>query len=279
MGSITTAIFNFLLKIFARPKKDVDKPLYPPESYNPIPPPTEKKSEVEPIKEKNEIMIEDNQWKAKLPITVELINTICPKKFKPEKQNNIEGFVTVYNNYANYFGVDTIEEVSHLISQIAHEADDFNAYEEYASGKAYEGRKDLGNTIAGDGVKFKGRDPLQTTGRANYNMTGDEMAKLPFLTAQEKMLFENDNLLNKPQLLSDPIWGSLAAFIYWNKKDLNAYCLPPDQKVPVKRLNSKGWYTDIMPAIEAVTFKINGGQNGYLDREQKFYKIYAYFKK
>jgi hypothetical protein len=40
--------------------------------------------------------------------------------------------------------------------------------EEYASGAAYEARKDLGNTQNGDGRRFKGRGFVQLTGRANY---------------------------------------------------------------------------------------------------------------
>jgi hypothetical protein len=39
---------------------------------------------------------------------------------------------------------------------------------ELASGEAYEGRRDLGNTQAGDGPRFKGAGALQMTGRANY---------------------------------------------------------------------------------------------------------------
>ncbi len=44
---------------------------------------------------------------------------------------------------------------------------------EIASGDAYEGRADLGNTQPEDGPRFKGRGLIQLTGRANYKAYGD----------------------------------------------------------------------------------------------------------
>jgi putative chitinase len=40
---------------------------------------------------------------------------------------------------------------------VAHESAELRYCEEIASGSAYEGRVDLGNTEPGNGVRFKGR--------------------------------------------------------------------------------------------------------------------------
>lgn len=214
-------------------------------------------------------------YTAKIKITEELIWKIFPtigRYGREVKQKNIFGFVYVFNKYADYFGVDSYLELHHFVSQIGHESDGFNAFREYASGSAYEGRADLGNTQKGDGVRFPGRGPLQNTGRRNYTYAGRQMLKLPFLTDFERKLFENDGILKKPELLEDPVWGTLAAFNYWTEKDLNSLCRPDNEKVTIKRLNSKGWYNYVCSPIEAITRKINGGINGFTERI-KYYEL------
>ncbi len=86
--------------------------------------------------------------------------------------------------------------MAYILATVQHETDNkFEPIEEYASGKQYEGNRELGNTHAGDGVKFKGRGFVQITGRSNYQ-------KYAELTGID--------LIGNPKLAQDP---KLAAFI------------------------------------------------------------------
>lgn len=76
---------------------------------------------------------------------------------------------------------------AYVMATAFHESDQFKTLEEYASGAAYEGRKDLGNTVKGDGKRFKGRGLVQITGRANYakfkDILGIDLLTKPSLAA------------------------------------------------------------------------------------------------
>ena len=123
----------------------------------------------------------------------------------------------------------------HFLGQLAHESDHFNAMEEYASGRAYEGRADLGNTQPGDGERYKGRGPIQITGRANYRYYGALIGI---------------DLEKYPELASNPCIGMRLALEYWKAKGLNAYADMDD--------------------ILTITKKINGGTNGLADRKANY---------
>jgi predicted chitinase len=60
---------------------------------------------------------------------------------------------------------------------------------ELATGDAYEGRLDLGNTNPGDGRRFKGRGFVQITGRTNYTKWGKRLGL---------------DLVGKPEIASRP---------------------------------------------------------------------------
>lgn len=119
----------------------------------------------------------------------------------------------------------------HFMAQLIHESDGLQAMEEYASGAAYEGRADLGNTAPGDGKRFKGRGPIQITGRANYRTFGRRIGI---------------DIERHPEIAAIPSIGLHLALEYWADRKLNALADADD--------------------VEGITRRINGGVNGLADR-------------
>jgi predicted chitinase/peptidoglycan hydrolase-like protein with peptidoglycan-binding domain len=91
------------------------------------------------------------------------------------------------------FGITTPVRARMFLAQLAHESAGLTAFEEHASGADYEGNRALGNTQPGDGVRFKGRGPIQLTGRWNYThygkLLGVDLVKRPRLAAQPRYGF------------------------------------------------------------------------------------------
>lgn len=144
------------------------------------------------------------------------------------------------------YGIESTVEKSHLLAQVAHESDNFHTAEEYASGKAYEGRKDLGNTQPGDGVRFKGRALIQCTGRDNY-------------AAYSKWKYGDDRVVKNPQMLAQLPDAVDCVFWFWcvRKPAIRALAQADD--------------------VVGVTRKVNGGTNGLDDRRAKTEKAKALF--
>jgi hypothetical protein len=74
------------------------------------------------------------------------------------------GLAEWINRICPDYEIDTPQEFCHFLAQACHETDHFVTLREYASGRAYEGRMDLGNTQPGDGVRFRGRGIFKTPG-------------------------------------------------------------------------------------------------------------------
>jgi predicted chitinase len=75
------------------------------------------------------------------------------------------------------YKIDTPKRISAFLGVISTETGNLQNVSELSSGNQYEGRSDLGNTVTGDGVKYKGRGLIQLTGRALYKKTGDDVGK------------------------------------------------------------------------------------------------------
>lgn len=115
-----------------------------------------------------------------------------------------------YIEWLNYFmlkyDIDTDKRIAAFIAQIGHESGQLRYSEELASGSAYEGRKDLGNTQKGDGKRFKGRGLIQITGRYNYALISKDLG---------------EDFISNPELLSTPKYAVQSACWFWNKNKLN----------------------------------------------------------
>lgn len=122
-----------------------------------------------------------------------------------------------------------------FIAQTCHESGGYRWREELASGAAYEGRRDLGNTHPGDGVRFKGRGYIQITGRTNYAEISQAVGR---------------DFLRNPARLAGKTLAAFSAAWWWRTHGCNQIADTGD--------------------FVAVTRRINGGTNGLADRK-KYY--------
>jgi putative chitinase len=129
------------------------------------------------------------------------------------------------------YGITSRLRIAHFLAQTCHESAGFRTTEEFASGDAYEGREDLGNTRPGDGRRFKGRGLIMLTGRANYREYGRALGV---------------DLEGGPARAAEPVLSLCIACEYWKRRDVNAACDRDD--------------------LLRVTRLINGGLNGLKDR-------------
>ena len=145
------------------------------------------------------------------------------------------------------FAIDSPARTAAFLAQLAHESGQFRFMEEIWGPTPAQRRYEpvstlattLGNTEAGDGFRFKGRGPIQITGRANYKRFGDLLGQ---------------DLVGEPQRAALPEVAFRVAALFWSKKGLNELA---DQVTEA--------------AFREITRRINGGFNGLADR-QKFYE-------
>lgn len=148
-------------------------------------------------------------------------------------------FVPVFNTAMQRYQIVGSKRVAAFIAQVGHESGQLRYVREIwgptpAQAK-YEDRADLGNTVAGDGLKYRGRGLIQVTGRVNYAACGEALGV---------------DLINQPELLEQPQYACLSAAWFWATKGLNTLADAGD--------------------FARITRRINGGLNGLAER-QAFY--------
>ena len=157
-------------------------------------------------------------------ISADDLNALVPKR-------DLTKWVDPLNAAMDEFEINTPEREAAFLAQLAHESGGFRYVRELASGEAYEGRADLGNTQEGDGVRFKGRGLIQITGRANYAACGVALGL---------------DLLGHPELLESDENACRSAAWFWKTHRLN-------------EIADKGDFL-------LITKRINGGTRGYQER-------------
>lgn len=136
------------------------------------------------------------------------------------------------------FGISTPLRAAHFLAQLGHESLSLTRVEESLSysrerllevfgkyvsaaeasafvhqpvklgARVYADRNGNGSEASGDGYKFRGRGPMQHTGRRNYRRMGQLIGQ---------------PLEEQPALLIEPEIGAMAAAAFWSDCGLNAY--------------------------------------------------------
>ena len=196
-------------------------------------------------------------------------------KILPTNKQIHDWFVALSNNLPAHH-IDTVARVAAFLAQCGHESMDFTALHENLNYRAasliatwptrfnatnaplyekqpekianmvYSKRMGNGDEASGDGWKYRGRGPIQITGKNNY-------------TACSLALFKDDRLVKNPELVElDKDVAVKSACWYWDITDLNHLADTSD--------------------ITSITKKINGGTIGIADRKDRFNKAVAILK-
>jgi putative chitinase len=144
------------------------------------------------------------------------------------------------------FAIEPPSRQAAFLAQLAHESGQFRFMEELWGPTDAQRRYEplsklataLGNTEAGDGHRFKGRGPIQITGRANYRRYGDLLGV---------------DLVSDPPRAAAPELAFRVAGLFWMKNGLNELA-----------------DLTTADAFRQITRRINGGDNGLPERE-RFY--------
>jgi len=152
-------------------------------------------------------------------------------------------FMNDLNMLVRVADMTSLNQRRHLISQTCHETGRYRWMKEIASGEAYEGRTDLGNTQPGDGKLYKGGGVIQLTGRYNYQR---------FSTWLERNGMRDDMVMELGANYVADAYPFLSAICWIQENKWDEVCKSED--------------------VYQVTRVLNGGYNGLEDRIKYYNK-------
>ena len=173
-------------------------------------------------------------------ITAEDLRAIAPE-FTPDQAMDQDRIIAelgpCLSGILAEYGLSSRLRMAHFLAQILHESAGLRTTVEFASGEAYEGRLDIGNTEPGDGVRYKGRGLIQLTGRRNYRDIGARIGV---------------DLEAEPERAAETVLSLRLALEYWMSREINAMADADD--------------------LIAVTRAVNGGLRGLDDRRRLLWR-------
>jgi predicted chitinase len=139
------------------------------------------------------------------------------------------------------FQIETPLRIAAFVAQLAHETGEFKFMRELwgptAQQKKYDPptalAKKLGNTEAGDGYLYRGRGPIQLTGKANYKAASDALSV---------------DLVAQPELAANLEIGFRVAGWFWRGRGLNELADDGQYREITKKIN--GGYTAMTQRIK-----------------------------
>ena len=171
------------------------------------------------------------------------------------KVKNIGDWYSAMIDALPQYEINTVERVSAFIAQCAHESGGFTLLQENlnygakglvgtfhkyfpteADAKPYErqpekianrvyaNRMGNGDEHSGEGWKYRGRGLIQLTGKDNYKRFSHAA-------------FDDDTILDNPDLLMEPYYALHSACWFWNDKMLNDYADTQDLVTMTKKIN------------------------------------------
>ncbi len=152
------------------------------------------------------------------------------------------------------FEINTPRRVAAFLSQLAVESGEFKWFQEIWGPTPEQLRyepphrkaQELGNTQQGDGFRYRGRGPIQLTGRANYRTYG-RLLGLP--------------LEQSPELAATPAVGFRIAGLYWKQKGLNALADQGNVREITRRINGAYRHLDRRVSYYQRALSLFGGVN------------------
>ena len=198
-------------------------------------------------------------WEARMPcdrstsagaLTLERLSAVMPRLSSARAVT----YLPLLNRALQEQKIDTIGRQVAFLAQLSHESNDLATWQETADGSNYEGRRDLCNTSPGDGPRYKGRGPIQLTGRCNYREAGRDLGV---------------NLEGNPDLVLDPGTGFRVAAWYWNRDKLNGL----SDDLNACRTWSRGGCAGSYCGFNGTTRDINGCFTGREDRDRRYTRI------